>query len=609
MHTKLYETLKKIDLLPSFIFILIILMRLDNLKIEPTDGLDPSWQWYLSFAQDKHLIFGKDIIYTWGPMAYLETGMCLSNFQITSYIIFSVFKAILFTISFKKIKPTLSADHCINNFSIIFYFLICSSILVIGDCGYLILILLLLIVTIKDTDNNEIILIGFSCVMTLGIFIKLTLTVSIIIITLIFINNRNLKFSKKESIYTLTTILISYLFVEVNSKISVFDFIINSIEVIKGYSTVMAVDTYNRIANLDYLLLGIAFSLILVFSNWSLTRRLIINKSLIFLLFYTLFRSSYTRFDHWHALQLLTAFPVLLLLIKVCNITINNQIRLSFISVTALLFLNHSIEDYLPSLRDKLKISNIKILPNDASHIVPKNHDKYIQNGKCLLIANRLTPAYTNSSFFIPPSPQNFCTYTNKLDNLNSVFSKKKFDFIYVESELFHHGVDKTHPNLYNYWFFQNIKNYTLIDSIKYSNIGYFIFKPSKPKEPNHPNRNLYFEKSFMPHEKIAVNDIYKMLNKLCLQETEVTRNKKTLSFEILAVHKSINDKLKDIIRRPLGIILGMKNNRFTLPENYLSKKLLLYPIPNSPISDNDSLEIDGRFKNVKIKFYFNTYN
>lgn len=40
----------------------------------PNDGLDPSWIYSLSVASSEHLVFGKDIIYTHGPLSGISTG-------------------------------------------------------------------------------------------------------------------------------------------------------------------------------------------------------------------------------------------------------------------------------------------------------------------------------------------------------------------------------------------------------------------------------------------------------------------------------------------------------------------------------------------------------
>jgi hypothetical protein len=42
--------------------------------LAPTVGLDPSWQLALSKAHGQYLDWGKDIIFTYGPLGYLFFG-------------------------------------------------------------------------------------------------------------------------------------------------------------------------------------------------------------------------------------------------------------------------------------------------------------------------------------------------------------------------------------------------------------------------------------------------------------------------------------------------------------------------------------------------------
>lgn len=66
-------------------------------------GLDPSWQYAISRAAADKFIFGKDIIFTHGPLGYLTTGAALEqNFFLIAGFRFIVYSA-LFIITFAKI--------------------------------------------------------------------------------------------------------------------------------------------------------------------------------------------------------------------------------------------------------------------------------------------------------------------------------------------------------------------------------------------------------------------------------------------------------------------------------------------------------------------------
>ncbi|HTG00149.1 MAG TPA: hypothetical protein VK654_06135 [Nitrospirota bacterium] len=54
------------------VFCLLIITPL-GLVIQPTDGLDASWQIAMSLAERSHLTFGRDVIFTFGPLDFLCT--------------------------------------------------------------------------------------------------------------------------------------------------------------------------------------------------------------------------------------------------------------------------------------------------------------------------------------------------------------------------------------------------------------------------------------------------------------------------------------------------------------------------------------------------------
>lgn len=66
-------------------------------------GLDPSWQYALSRAADDKLIFGQDIIFTYGPLGYLVTG-AVRNQNFLSILVFRfLVHVVLFGVAFAKI--------------------------------------------------------------------------------------------------------------------------------------------------------------------------------------------------------------------------------------------------------------------------------------------------------------------------------------------------------------------------------------------------------------------------------------------------------------------------------------------------------------------------
>lgn len=119
---------KYLNLVFIALFIIYIIFSIAFLPIpSPTVlGLDPSWQYAISKAAEDNLIFGKDIVFTYGPLGYLVHGSTLkSNFwQIVIFhwfIQFCFFGIILIRIGTLKnqTKKVLLA----LSFGIIIYFI------------------------------------------------------------------------------------------------------------------------------------------------------------------------------------------------------------------------------------------------------------------------------------------------------------------------------------------------------------------------------------------------------------------------------------------------------------------------------------------------------
>ncbi|BAZ84406.1 hypothetical protein [Dolichospermum compactum] len=74
-------------LFPSFILFIYVFIAFLPLPSPIKTGLDPSWAYAISQAAQKQLIFGKDIIFTFGPLGYLISSPTFDEnfFQITIF--------------------------------------------------------------------------------------------------------------------------------------------------------------------------------------------------------------------------------------------------------------------------------------------------------------------------------------------------------------------------------------------------------------------------------------------------------------------------------------------------------------------------------------------
>ncbi|MDB5042564.1 MAG: hypothetical protein JWN27_3290, partial [Candidatus Eremiobacteraeota bacterium] len=58
---------------PAYVSIAVVTAALAlPLPLAPDSGLDGSWRYLLAIAQERHLVFGRDVIFTYGPLGWLS---------------------------------------------------------------------------------------------------------------------------------------------------------------------------------------------------------------------------------------------------------------------------------------------------------------------------------------------------------------------------------------------------------------------------------------------------------------------------------------------------------------------------------------------------------
>ena len=73
------------------IFALSMLLFLPTTIFRDTaTGLDPSWMIGINLARSNHLVFGKDIVFTYGPLGYLSTRLPIGVSSL-HYVVWDVF--------------------------------------------------------------------------------------------------------------------------------------------------------------------------------------------------------------------------------------------------------------------------------------------------------------------------------------------------------------------------------------------------------------------------------------------------------------------------------------------------------------------------------------
>ena len=89
---------KQLPFKKLLLFSVILYLIPKNIWNSPGTGLDPSWELSINLALKHHLVWGKDIIFTYGPLGYLSTFVPVyaSSFFIGAYALFVSIMAAFF---------------------------------------------------------------------------------------------------------------------------------------------------------------------------------------------------------------------------------------------------------------------------------------------------------------------------------------------------------------------------------------------------------------------------------------------------------------------------------------------------------------------------------
>jgi len=477
-------------LLDLFILILLIVFVLifvpfDFYQFE--NNIDNSWAMGLNLAIKNNFIFGKNIIFTYGPLGYLMTGLTyfVSNFNIFIFRLFLIFN------SFYFIKL------CFNYFGVNFIFLIpllfFVNFLFSSHIDLLLFFFFLFNLFLYSKNGNFLNLFILLLISLLSLYIKLNTGIIINIIFIISI----IYFKKPKYILVYFVYLLVHYFLIINLKIDFISYLLNGFEIINYYNDAMYIPS--KFIVLIFALIIICIFFVISFYNFYKGLFLdikFIKYHLLLSLFYlfVLFKQSFVRADIGHNLTFFLAVPYLFLLqsffLKKSNIYSFrfNFIFLIFI-IISLFFVNKQFI-LKNNVQSNYKFFNIydnnnnAFLKTSSFDILPDRFLKVIKDKSVDIFPTDINIIYFNNLNYIPrPIIQSYSAYSNKFLHLNfdKYTDKNSPEFI-----IYHDGVkiDKQHP------FWQDsfaelamINNYDLIDSFNLIyNKSYFLLQKRHTK-------------------------------------------------------------------------------------------------------------------------------
>ncbi|MCO5950815.1 hypothetical protein [Mucilaginibacter flavidus] len=441
-------------------------------------GLDVSWKMTLDYAFAKHWVWGKDIVYTYGPLANLSTRTGL-GFPAWAMVVFDVFLVLNFYFVF--------ADFIKNNASkpLAIAIVICLALLVnpcFGSDTAWILLFFIIYWMIKTFDKPRPLYLAILITLTiLAFYIKMN--TGLIAMVLLCSHFINLFTAKKLTIINMSGwfawFIVLIMLSAILLNVSILGYITGSLEIIKGYNDVMYLDESHAVIETALYLLFLAMLALLLYSLWRQVAAKKHNQimytiaGIVFL--FLLQKQAVLRNDAQHLYEYFSFAPLLLL----CNFTAGNHQKSTLkysliILIFALGFVlyNRGLA-YSLSSRITAPFTYIKqvVDHNKAAHLSQPGK-RYIPQRVLDIIGNKTADVFPWDSEYVienklnyKPRPvfQSFSAYTEGLEKINyDYFVKQAPNFLIYDYD----AIDNRYPfndeSLANLFI---LRNYTLADT------------------------------------------------------------------------------------------------------------------------------------------------
>lgn len=444
-------------------------------------GLDVSWQMMLNYAWIKHWVWGKDIIYTYGPLGFLSTRMgwgvdrwifiCFDLFLVFNF--FNIFKdflqrasdkflglLILFCVTL-LLQPHYGADLSWVLMSCCFYWMYKTF----KEPRFLYFIIIAILVFLS-----------FYIKLNTGLMLFILFVAHLV--TLVWSKKTGLIVALTSCAVTIALILIgAYSF-----HVALAPYIKGAFEIIKGYNDIMYLDEKHVVANTAVFMI---FSLLLaLFGSYAFRLSKEKKYYLLFLPFiclvysFLLFKQSVLRNDTGHLYEFIIYAPLILIAVPVDTISSTagkNILRLHLVIILICIGVISQEKNVIQAIRARYGgqaqyISDYKefytspyLFQQDKRKIPQRVLDKIgnktvdIFPWDCeYLLENKLN--YTPRPVF-----QSFSAYTPYLANQNYIFYQDHSpDYIIYDYD----AIDERYP--YNDEAVLNLfltKNYNFADS------------------------------------------------------------------------------------------------------------------------------------------------
>ncbi|TAE57892.1 MAG: hypothetical protein EAZ87_15485 [Nostocales cyanobacterium] len=428
-------------------------------------GLDPSWQYVISYASLEKLTYGKDIIFTYGPLGYLIHGAVIGD----NFGSIMLFVALIHVIFFVFITIELIKLYKLKNWWKLYILIFYSFIFYLLGAGtdYTILFIFLVILPYEKHFHKKYSFILYSLILGIISGFCLTTKFSLGICTtgagiLYFTGNilGNLKnnYHQKNTnkcLYQLVIFIISSLWTTSiildglsKNHASLFDYLKNSLAISSGYSSAMSL--VGSKLELAYALVQLVLVLtLLIITTKNKPNSLGYNLSLAFVLWIT-FKHGFIRQDLPHVVLFVKFTPLLVYLSLRNEININKKSLVEhllhfwlILTLSVYLLVPLPFVQNVPKLSSPISISSLTNFSIKLNSILNLNKYKEeiirlsqenlaemkltsdvinaLQNKNVDIVPWEISLIPANNLTWKPrPIFQSYSAYTSYLDKLNS---------------------------------------------------------------------------------------------------------------------------------------------------------------------------------------------
>lgn len=441
----------------------IYIMLPERILSYPHNGLDASWVIAINMAVNQSLIFGRDFVYTFGPLGFLYSGLPLYIPKLVIILFhLMLLGAIGFILNFylQQIKSNL-AEAGFFLFTLVIYIELFS------EKAFLLLLIFLFFVFYHLYKQQRFALIFAGFIALLTFFVKLN--TGLLLTFLLFPYLFFMSYFKLEKwnftvafvlVYIILLFLLSYLL-----NVDVFGYISNAFDIINSYNDAVSIPPLPTMFLLAVLII-LAYSAALLFN----ARTILHNRNRLFMImyvslaFFVLFKEGFVRADSHMMLFFGKIVPLVSLLYffeedKKFKLHLNYSILFAGLLTLISVQVFYGLSEPLTRVKSKIaKIAYRDILFGEYEkhrEAVFLQHKKFAEfpkriikrlEGKTVdIIPTNISYIFFNDLKYNPrPSIQSYASYSEKLDGLNAdkYASKTAPDFIIYAIG----SIDNRHP-------------------------------------------------------------------------------------------------------------------------------------------------------------------